>query len=253
LNTLLGNAPPNASPEEAGTQKLTNRVAAIPRLSPSPALLGPDDPAWRGAVSLAVDQFRPEGSDHRPRTTLQLLHDGEAIHGLFRVEDRYVRCVHDTYGAPVYQDSCVEFFLQPKPGRGYFNFEFNCGGAFLCNHITDETRFQGAFKAFTQLSTEDVRSVRVATSRPGLTEPEIAGPVAWWLAFRIPVAVVEKFVGPVSALAGQVWRGNAYKCGNDTSHPHWAAWAPVDALNFHLPRCFGELRFASVEEAPGAD
>jgi hypothetical protein len=30
----------------------------------------------------------------------------------------------------------------------------------------------------------------------------------------------------------------------ENSHPHWAAWAPVDEFNFHLPRCFGELRFA---------
>ena len=48
--------------------------------------------------------------------------------------DQYVRCTHRTYGDPVYRDSCVEFFIQPKPGRGYFNFEFNCGGAFLCNY-----------------------------------------------------------------------------------------------------------------------
>ena len=222
---------------------MSTPVASIPRIAAVPGPLGPEDPAWWGAVCLAVDQFRPEGSDHRPRTTLQLLHGGESIHGLFRVEDRYVRCAHTAYGAPVYKDSCVEFFVQPVPGRGYFNFEFNCGGAFLCNHITDETRRHGAFKAFTKLSAEDVRSVCVATSRPGLTEPEIAGPVAWWLAFTIPVAVLERFVEPLGALAGQVWRGNAYKCGNDTSHPHWAAWAPVDALNFHLSRCFGELRF----------
>ena len=41
----------------------------------------------------------------------------------------------------------------------------------------------------------------------------------------------------------QAWRGNLYKCGDRTSHPHWAAWSPVDELNFHLPRCFGTLRF----------
>lgn len=27
-----------------------------------------------------------------------------------------------SYQDPVYKDSCVEFFLQPKEGRGYFNF-----------------------------------------------------------------------------------------------------------------------------------
>lgn len=223
---------------------MTAPVARVRRIAPIAEPPRPDAPAWQTATPLPIAHFRPEGSDHHPQTSLRLLHDNAAIYGLFEVQDRYVRCQHTQYGAPVYRDSCVEVFLQPKAGRGYFNFEFNCGGTFLCCHITDETRLpNGGFKAFTRLSTDDVASVRVVSSLPKLIEPEMAGPVDWWLAFTIPVTVVEKYVGPVGALAGQAWRGNAYKCGNATSHPHWAAWAPVDQLNFHLPRCFGELRF----------
>jgi hypothetical protein len=192
---------------------------------------------------MRIDQFRSEGSDHCPRTTLQLLHDDRAIHGLFRVEDRYVRCVHTAYGEPVYEDSCVEFFIQPKPVLGYFNFEFNCGGAFLCNYITDETRLLEGFKESVRLSVEDVKRVQVIAALPKIVDPEIPEPVSWWLAFTIPVQVMERFIGSVGVLSGQVWRGNAFKCGSATSHPHWAAWAPVDQLNFHLPRCFGELVF----------
>jgi hypothetical protein len=217
--------------------------AMVPRISSSAGLPGPEDPRWNPAPVLLIDQFRPEGSAHRPRTWLQLLHDDRSICGLFRVQDRYVRCVHGVYGAPVYQDSCVEFFIQPKPEGGYFNFEFNCGGAFLCNYITDATRVPGGFRQFTRLSADEVETVCVICSLPRRVEPEIAEPIAWWLAFRLPVAVLEKFAGSLGALAGQVWRGNAFKCGDQTSHPHWAAWAPVDELNFHLPRCFGELVF----------
>ena len=35
--------------------------------------------------------FRPEGSAHRPRTRARLLHTGDGIAGIFRVEDRFVR------------------------------------------------------------------------------------------------------------------------------------------------------------------
>ena len=203
----------------------------------------PQDPVWRQADILAIDQFRPEGSDHRPQSSLQLVHDDHSIHGLFKVDDRYVRCLHTAYGDPVYQDSCVEFFIEPRPGRGYFNFEFNCGGAFLCNFITDETGAPASFKEYTRLSAEDAESVQVAASLPKIVEPELTHPVAWWLAFKIPLLVLEKFTGPLGPLSGQVWRGNAFKCGSGTSHPHWAAWSPVDQLNFHLPRCFGELAF----------
>jgi hypothetical protein len=172
------------------------------------------------------------------------LHDQRRIYGLFQVQDRYVRCRHDVFGAPVYRDSCVEFFVQPKPDRGYFNFEFNCGGAFLCFYITDPTRVSGAFKEFVKIAAGDVAAIQVKTSLPARIEPEITEPLEWWLAFSLPVSVVERFVGPVGDLSGQSWRVNAYKCGNETSHPHWAAWSPVDQLNFHLPHCFGELTFA---------
>ena len=77
-----------------------------------------------------------------------VVHDGRAIHGIFQVQDRYVRCVRKEYHSEVWKDSCVEFFAEPKPGRGYFNFEFNCGGAFLCNHIVDPARTADGFKEF---------------------------------------------------------------------------------------------------------
>jgi hypothetical protein len=94
-----------------------------------------------------------------------------------------------------------------------------------------------------RLTAKDVQVVQVVASLPKIVDPEIAEAVSWWLAFRIPVQVMERYVGSVGVLSGQVWRGNAFKCGSATSHPHWAAWAPVDQLNFHLPRCFGELVF----------
>ena len=204
---------------------------------------GWDDPAWAAAEPLEIAHFRPEGSDHRPRTRARLAWDDEGLCGLFRVEDRHVRSVHTRFGDPVYQDSCVEVFLQPKPGRGYLNFEMNAGGALLASHVTDHRRTPDGFAAFTKLAEEDGRRVAVRSTLPGVIEPEIDGPVDWQLAFFIPTALLEKFVGPIGPLAGQEWRANLYKCGDRTSHPHWASWSPVDALNFHLPHCFGTLRF----------
>jgi hypothetical protein len=221
---------------------MTNQ-AMVRRISQAPVVPGPQDPVWHRAATLSIDRFRPEGSGHRPLTSLNLLHDDRVLYGLFQVEDQYVRCRHQHYGEPVYRDSCVEFFIQPKATLGYFNFEFNCGGAFLCNYITDETRVAGGFKECLKLSAEDVESVGITVSLPKIVEPEAVHPLSWWLAFTIPVSVVERFVGQVGPLSGQVWRANAFKCGDETSHPHWAAWSPVDQLNFHLPRCFGELVF----------
>jgi hypothetical protein len=51
-------------------------------------------------------------------------------------------------------------------------------------------------------------------------------------------------------LSGQAWRGNFYKCGDETSHPHWGMWAPIrEGFTFHQPRFFGTLHFEAVAGA----
>ncbi|NOY83094.1 MAG: hypothetical protein GXP31_19010 [Kiritimatiellaeota bacterium] len=201
-------------------------------------------PVWRPAAELAIDSFRPESSDHRPETQARLLYDNLAIHGVYRVADRYVRCVHEGFQAPVCRDSCVEFFFKPHKGPGYFNFEFNCGGNFLCSYIRDWTRIGDVgFADFTKLTPEQCSQVTVSHSMPTRVDPEIATPTVWTIQFRIPFEVVQAYTGALDDLSGVRWSGNFYKCGDETSHPHWAAWAPVDELNFHLPRCFGTIMF----------
>ena len=200
-------------------------------------------PAWEQADTLEIASFRPESSDHRPRTYARLLYDRDGLFGIFLVKDRYVRCVHTHYLEAVYKDSCVEFFVQPKADRGYFNFEFNCGGSLLCFYIVDPTRVPNGFKDFTPLPEEDGKQVVIYYSMPPVVEPEIVVPTEWLLEFFVPFAVLEKYVGPVGNVTNQEWRANLYKCGDETSHPHWASWAPVDEFNFHLPHCFGTIRF----------
>lgn len=200
-------------------------------------------PTWQQADILEIAHFRPESSSHRPQTYARLLYDEDGLFGIFLVKDRYVRCVHTGYLDAVYKDSCVEFFVQPKADRGYFNFEFNCGGSLLCYYIVDPTRVAGGFKDFTPLPEEDGKQVARYHSMPQIVEPEIIVPTEWILEFFIPFALLEKYVGPLGRVCGQQWRANFYKCADETSHPHWASWAPIDELNFHLPRCFGTIRF----------
>jgi hypothetical protein len=217
---------------------------AVGAARPRPRLEdGWDHAPWAGTEALAIASFRPEGSDHRPRTRARLVHDDEGLGGIFRIEDRYVRSVHTRFGEPVYRDSCVEIFLQPKPDRGYLNFEMNAGGTLLASHITDHRRTPDGFAAVTRLAEADGRRVSVRSSLPALVDPEVEDPLEWQLSFYIPKALLEKYVGPIGSLGGQRWRANLYKCGDGTSHPHWASWSPVDALNFHLPHCFGRLVF----------
>jgi hypothetical protein len=202
-----------------------------------------NDAAWKTAQAVNIDCFRPESKDHKPSTSVTLKYTDTAIHGLFRVNDRYVRCVHKGTGTAVYNDSCVEFFVKPLPDRGYFNFEFNCGGSMLASYITNPQRVPGGFKEYKILTPQDCADVAVEHTMPETVEPEIIEPVEWKLGFAIPFTLFEKYAGAIKHSKGCEWRANFNKCGDKTSHPHWATWSPVTSLNFHLPQCFGRIIF----------
>jgi hypothetical protein len=199
---------------------------------------------WREISPLAVDFFRPEGSGHRPKTLCKLTYDERSIYGIFRVEDHYVRSVQTEFQSDVWKDSCVEIFIQPEESLGYFNFEFNCAGALLASYVTDPARKNGHVKAFTPLTAEDDGRILRYTGLPSLIDPERVGPFIWHLEFAIPFGILETYAGALGKIKGRNWRGNFYKCGNETSHPHWASWSPLSDRNFHDPESFGNLVFA---------
>ena len=201
---------------------------------------------WDGAGIVYVDQFHPKSSDHHPRTIVRALYDPEHLHVRFEVHDRFIRSTHVGYQSMVSKDSCVEFFAQPKNGKGYFNFEMNCGGHLLLHYIEDPMRMPDRFfKKSTPVPVELAAThVRIEHSLPKRVDPEIVEPIDWWLQLRIDFELFEQFVGPLDERPGSSWRGNFFKCAEENSHPHWAAWSRTGGpLRFHQPQYFGELRF----------
>jgi len=187
-----------------------------------------------------LGQVRPESSDHRPEVVFRVLHDSTSLYVRFDVKDQYVRSVQTAYQSPVCTDSCVEFFVQPKADKGYFNFEVNAGGTLLLYYVEDPTRTEKGLAKFTPVSEAWGKRVAIRSSLPGEVTPEVVRPMTWCVRFEVPFALFEAFVGEVEK-SNTVWRANFYKCGDKTSHPHWLSWSPVSALNFHLPLCFGAL------------
>lgn len=198
---------------------------------------------WKNANIVNVDVFREESSDHRPEVKAKLLYDDKGIYGLYNVKDQYVRSVNIKFQSSVCKDSCVEFFFKPHAGKGYFNLECNCGGTFLCYYIEDHTRTADGFAKRVALTPDDAAAIKIFHSMPEVVEPEIKEKTEWAVGFFFPFSLIEKYSGPLGDLKGKEWHANFYKCGDATSHPHWASWNPVSALNFHLPDCFGSINF----------
>ncbi|MFZ2040043.1 MAG: hypothetical protein WAV08_05075, partial [Desulfobacterales bacterium] len=64
-----------------------------------------DGAFWGAVPALAVAHFRPEGSGHRPPTHAKLVYCPAGLCGIFRVRDRFVRCLHTRFQDPVCKDS----------------------------------------------------------------------------------------------------------------------------------------------------
>ena len=216
----------------------------VPKLSSPPVIDGKWDKApWNAIAPLNVDQvFGKKPPEHHPAVQARIAYDFEAVYVTFRVEDRYVRAVAANHQGDVWRDSCAEFFFVPGTdiSKGYFNLEMNCGGTMLFH-------FQPVPKQnVVSVRPEDVDRVTVAHSMPRIVQPEMANPVTWTLEYRLPVNILEKYSPVAQPAPGVTWRANFFKCADDSSHPHWLTWSPVDPspLGFHRPDRFGELAFA---------
>lgn len=221
------------------------RTYRIRRAMARPGLDGDwDSDVWTRAATAHINLFRPEGCNHHPDTRVKMLYDDEGLYLIFRVYDQFVRCLATEYQGDVYEDACVEFFVQPRREAGYFNFEMNCGGVLLLKYIEDARRTNDGFEKFVNVPSELGSEVVAFHSLNAPIEEEIAGPIEWRVEYAVPFSLFEHYLGPLGEIAGQTWRGNFYKCADGSSHPHWASWAPIGReLNFHVPERFASLRF----------
>jgi len=89
----------------------------------------------------------------------------------------------------------------------------------------------------------EAAGIRIYHSLPGRIEQELAQETCYELGFFLPFSIFAGTHGAPAPVSRTVWSGNVYKCGDDTSHPHWASWRPVRRVNFHEPDCFGDLEF----------
>ncbi len=201
-------------------------------------------PDWSLIDPAEIGFFFAHSSDHRPQTVVRLAYDDTGLRVRFDVKDRYVRAVAENYQDSVCKDSCVEFFVQPKPDKPYFNFEVNAGGIMLLYCIPVSAGGEALMNEAQEVPAGLVQEMNIRHSMPARIDPEIAEPCEWSIEYKIPLALFEHYLGPSGSLAGQTWRANFYKCADATSHPHWGMWSPIpDGRRFHRPEHFGELIF----------
>lgn len=171
---------------------------------------------------------------YKPMTTVHAAYSQEHLFIRFHVHGNCLRAVNYTNNSPVYEDSCVEFFVQHEGADSYFNFEFNCIGTCLASkRVSREDK--------NYLSDQQIDSIIRFASLGKKPFMEMEGIFAWELIVGIPFSCFE--VNP-KQLPDKM-RANFYKCADLTELPHYVSWSPIDTEepNFHVPRCFGEIFF----------
>ena len=177
-----------------------------------------------------------KGDTLLPIVKAWLAYSSEHIVLRFDVAELDFRLVETKQPASVWEDSCVEFFVEPESGGGYYNFEFNAGGVL---HLAYGTSRHDREMATEYIRESVMREVTMLSS-PVKDYPYI---YRWILIARIPYFTF--FRHSLRPQSGQVIRANFYKCGDKMRRPSYQSWMPIDtpSPDFHQPRFFGELKF----------
>lgn len=171
---------------------------------------------------------------YAPHVEVAIAYTDEAFLLHWRVTEDSVRAAAVADNGPVWEDSCVEFFIQPAHDGIYYNIECNCAGTLLIGAGTgrhDRIR-----------ATQDVLDKVSRWASLGRTAfEERMGTCSWQIAEVIPFSAF--FQHEIKTLDGQSLRANFYKCGDKLSRPHFLSWSPISLPkpDFHCPAFFGEL------------
>lgn len=169
---------------------------------------------------------------YRPDVSFTVMHCNDAILLKYSVNENYTQARFHGINDPVYNDSCVEFFIGFDHLPYYYNLEFNCLGTALIGYGKDRHR--------ELLSKDIIGKVRsYSTLQSGFSE----GPCQWKLTVVIPFDIF--CYNNISTLAGRKAHANFFKCGEQLPQRHYCVWNHIDSPkpDFHLPEYFGSVIF----------
>ena len=183
---------------------------------------------WLDSYPVACVNW-PEYS-YAPKVSMRVAHSDASLAVMFEVEEDHVRAVTTEDNGPVWEDSCVEFFVADPVGEGYYNFEINCIGTLLAAHRRSRTDAE-------HFDAGRLSRVRRIASLPHATIDSCGAGQRWWLVEVIPFDLLGLHGAPRSL------RANFYMCGDRCERPHFLSWAPITAPkpDFHRPEYFGEV------------
>ncbi len=185
-----------------------------------------------GAKAAVCENNWPEVAPYAPLCQVSVARTETRLAVLYHVRGLDLRATTVEDGGNSWEDSCCECFLADPSDGTYYNFEITCIGSLLASKRRSRSDA-------TPFGPDGLRRVIRRTSLAP-AKMEYAGQVfSWSVAMLIPMEMVG--IDPEN-LPARI-RGNFYKCGDKTAHPHFLSWNPVrtETPDFHRPEFFGEL------------
>lgn len=177
----------------------------------------------------------PEAFPYKPEVKFRVWHDAECFHIEYCVTEETTKAEQKVLGGPVYEDSCVECFIQPSDGPHYYNFEWNAAGKLAMARRTGRNDPEDA-----PLGALESVKVEPSLGTEPFAEEEIG---TWTLKASIPCSAL--FGGEIDSWKGKKMKMNFFKCGDGLRTMHFVTWAPVTTPrpDYHRPEFFAEVEF----------
>jgi hypothetical protein len=191
-------------------------------------------------VSFFLDGLKRNKIEQLPWTEYQYLpavefaiaYSTDGVFLKYYVTEKNIRATNSSINGPVWEDSCVEFFISFDGEASYYNFEFNCIGIALAGYGT--SKYDRELLAHSLINQVKYQAV---------IDNDLQNGIHWELTLSIPKGLF--CYNEITKLAGKNCRANFYKCGDNLPTPHFVAWSGIQSAepNFHLPEFFGDLHF----------
>ena len=186
---------------------------------------------------IKIDWLEWDEFPYKPDVSFRIAHDDSLLFLKYYVKEQHVLATNINSNSAVHRDSCVEFFFDTAQNGNYYNFEFNCIGT---THLA-----YGPSRKHRIFISEELISSKIKTWSTLGDKPfeERSGNFEWEMIIVIPSSIFIHDKG--LSFSKLISNANFYKCGDDTSKPHYLSWNRVKASkpDFHRPEYFGILNF----------
>jgi hypothetical protein len=174
---------------------------------------------------------------YQPEVQFRIAHDDSLLFLKYYVKEEHILARRTDPNSAVHRDSCVEFFVDPIQNGNYYNFEFNCIGT---THLAyGPRRGERTFIPAELIENE----IKTWSTLGNQSFEEKSGAFEWEMVVVIPASIFIHNEG--LNFSKLISNANFYKCGDDTTKPHYLSWNPVKTPkpDFHRPEYFGVLNF----------